>query len=121
MHPVLKCKHLSYHRNGISGVGFFVGLFDDLENGQEMVVVRFPGSECRTAALSTSLLSEAGATPETRIGFALGNSWRGDHYEGSMIGAITAQYEKDGEEYKVKGETLAEYVERHLKDFLSDD
>lgn len=120
MHTILKCKHLSHHRNGISGMGFYIGLFDDKETGREMVCIRFPGSECRTAVLSTALLSEAGATPETRIGFAQGNSWRGGYFEESMLVAIAAQHKKDGKEYKTKGETVAEYVARQMKEFLSD-
>lgn len=119
MRSKLKCKHLSWHRNGISGVGFFIGLFNDPETSHEMVVIRFPGSEIRTAALSVGLLSSSD-TPENRIGMARGNSWRGDYYEESMLAAIKAQYRKDAKEWKLDGETVAQCAERHMKEFLSD-
>lgn len=121
MRPKLKCKYLSWHRNGISGVGFYIALFNDPETTHEMVVVRFPGSECRTAALSVELLSAAGSSPETRIGFAHGNSWRGDYYEESMLAAIKAHFRKDAKEWKNDDETVAQYVNRNLKEFLADD
>lgn len=120
MRPKLKCKHLSHHRNGISGVGFYIALFDDPETTHEMVVIRFPGSECRTAVLSVGLLSAEGATPETRIGMARGNSWRGDYYEDAMLKAIKAQYRKDAKEWKLDDETEVQYANRNLKEFLSD-
>lgn len=117
----LKCKHLSWHRNGISGEGFFVGLFDDKEMGQEMVVIRFPGKEIRTAVLSVNLLAKPGDTPETRIGMARGNSWRGDYYEKPMLTAIRAYYREEAKKWGwgTGKETTTQFVARMLKEFLN--
>lgn len=68
-----------YHRNGISGVGFNVALFDCTEDGvtRKMVGVTFPeAGEC--AVFDIAELAKG------NIAFARGNSFRGDHFEGAL-------------------------------------
>jgi len=108
-------KHIAYHRNGISGVGFYVALMDCPDAG-EVVVVRFPGAECRTAVLSVPILA-SDKTPEDRIGFARGNSWRGDHYEEPMLAAIRGQMRRDVEEWKEDEETPEQLDARADEEF----
>ncbi len=67
-----------YHRNGVSGVGFHVVLFDwkdpDHAEWRHMSAIVFeePGF---CAVLDTA------ETMAGNIQFARGNSWRGDHFE----------------------------------------
>ena len=66
-----------YHRNGISGVGFTVVLFDS-EFGR-MVAIQFDdASQCYTACLNVE------ETAAGNIEFASGNSWRGDQVADSL-------------------------------------
>ena len=39
-----RVTHLEYHRNGVSGAGFHVGIVHEKEDGQvrDMLVIRFP-------------------------------------------------------------------------------
>jgi hypothetical protein len=68
---------IDYHRNGISGVGFYVVCFRWAEEGDEprpMVATVFPEQGC-VAVLDRE------QTRRGNIAFARGNSWRGDHFE----------------------------------------
>lgn len=84
---MMKVQQLDYHRNGVSGEGFHVGIVDFTEDGQqrEILVIRFPreassgGILC--AAFDLSLLDQR------EIRFAH-NSWRGDHFADVMDEAI---------------------------------
>ena len=108
-------KHIAYHRNGISGVGFYVALMHCPDAG-EVVVVRFPGAECRTAVLSVPILA-SDKSAEDRIGFARGNSWRGDHYDGPMLKAIRENMRRDAEEWKLDEDTAADLDRRADEEF----
>lgn len=107
--------HIDHHRNGISGVGFYVALMRCPEAG-EIVVIRFPGAECRTAVLNVPILA-SDRSPEDRIGFARGNSWRGDRYEGVMLNAIRDDMRRDAEEWKLDDETDADVDRRAGEEF----
>jgi hypothetical protein len=76
---------VDYHRNGISGEGFHVALFDNKLEGESeprhFVGVLFEGGG-RCAVFDVDEL-KAG-----NIQFAQGNSWRGDYYEGPLREAI---------------------------------
>ena len=68
---------IAYHRNGISGEGFHVILFDWKESSEvtrrmQAVVFKSPG---HCAVFDTAELANS------NIEFAKGNSWRGDHFE----------------------------------------
>ena len=63
-----------YHRNGISGEGFWAIIFDDAENGR-MVASLFADHDYFCAVYKVSELAAG------NIDFARGNSWRGDYYE----------------------------------------
>lgn len=78
----MKVKEMNYHRNGISGLGFYVGIVE--EEGREMLVIRFPKEESDDkignvvcAAFDLSLLDKR----EIRF---MHNSFRGDHYHEVM-------------------------------------
>lgn len=74
--------NIAHHRNGISGVSFYVVLFDY----RKMAIV-FPGTGT-TAVLDREMLSR------DIIEFGQ-NSWRGDAYEENLREAVTT-WEKNG-------------------------
>lgn len=112
-------KQVEYHRNGISGVGFYVGLLDDPENG-EMVVIRFPGSECRTAVLNIERLAQT-EDESIRIGFGC-NSWRGDYYDEAMLAAIRHNTITTSREFfpDMLEEELQRRTDEEMQEFLRD-
>jgi len=70
----LKIKKASWHRNGISGMGFYAIIFDDLEQKKTMVASLFDeAGYCAVYAIEE--------LNQENIEFAQGNSWRGDIYE----------------------------------------
>ena len=73
----------AYHRNGISGEGFYVVRFKwrDGRNYRNMVATIFEGRG-RLAVLDTD------ETAKGNIAFAKGNSWRGDYFEPDLRAAI---------------------------------
>lgn len=72
VHKIIKSD---FHRNGITGAGFCVTLFED-ENGRRFLGIRFD-TPAHCAVLDLELLSK------NVIEFGL-NSWRGDHYESDL-------------------------------------
>lgn len=104
---------VQWHRNGVSGVGFYVGFVDDPENGK-MVVVRFPGRDIRTAVLNVQMLAEG----SVKFGH---NSWRGDHYDSAMLEAIR-KYAIEMERRFYPGKTEAEleaYADTYMDEFYN--
>lgn len=82
-------EDVAYHRNGVSGIGFHVVTFRWAERHEEprpMVGTVFP--ELGAVAVFDRELLRQG-----NIGFAEGNSWRGDHFEAALREAI-AQYDR---------------------------
>lgn len=78
----LKFKDVQYHRNGVSGDGFYCAVATDKENG-DMLITYFPDlGQCACAVYCLSIL------PNIRF---MENSWRGDHYAGAMRQAIAIQ------------------------------
>jgi hypothetical protein len=75
----LKFKDVQYHRNGISGDGFYCAVVKDKENG-DMLITYFPEiGQCACAVYKLDLLPS--------IAFGI-NSWRGDNYVHAMNQAI---------------------------------
>lgn len=75
----MEITKVSYHRNGVSGEGFFAVTFNDKEHGPMFAVV-FETS--RHVAVFRRDLIGAGV-----IEFGQ-NSWRGDHFENDLRAAI---------------------------------
>jgi hypothetical protein len=81
-------KQMAWHRNGVAGLGFYVAIVHDPENG-DMLVIRFNkeadygAGAILCAAFKLSLLDKR----EIKFGV---NSWRGDHYSTFMDQAIEA-------------------------------
>lgn len=79
---ILTLNKIDYHRNGISGVGFWVVDFhcDQPEEpnfrNRHMVATVFPDEGC-VAVLDADLVGQG------EIGFGM-NSWRGDHFEDQL-------------------------------------
>jgi len=72
---------IAYHRNGITGTPFYVGIkkSEHLKDQKRLVIIHF--DENRTAVLDIDLLNKE------VIEFGL-NSFRGDHFAGEMSDAI---------------------------------
>lgn len=82
----MKVTKVAYHRNGVGGIGFYVVLFENQENGDRLryfVATIFP----EQGAVSVLDIHE---TESGNIEFANGNSWRGDYYESRLRDAIHA-------------------------------
>lgn len=86
----VKVTQVDYHRNGISGMGFYVCAFTMQENDdepvREMFGVVFPndhetGYDIRTAVFDRRLIGEG------VIAF-FENSWRGDMFHPFLVDAI---------------------------------
>jgi hypothetical protein len=90
-HMDIKIEKVAHHRNGISGNGFYVILFNWREDGatktRNMIGIIFHDrGDCAVL--------DVDETGKNNIEFAMGNSWRGDHFEADLRKAI-AQYEKE--------------------------
>lgn len=83
-----------YHRNGVSGRGFYVGIIRD-EDGSRKLIIDFPGNECRTAVLDLDKAAEGNIFTHPTDGHPGGNAWRGDHYTGA---ASAFAYRRFGED-----------------------
>jgi hypothetical protein len=82
-------KH-EYHRNGISGNGFHVVIFDWTEpNDAQKNMCAFLFEETGSIAVT-----QIDMLKEHNIEFACGNSWRGDHFEGAIREFIKAEEDK---------------------------
>ncbi len=68
----LKIVNVSFHRNGITGVGFYAVLFDDAENGRMVASLFDDPGYC--AVYNVDKL----AGGDVAFG---SNSWRGDRFE----------------------------------------
>ena len=68
-------------RNGISGVGFYVGIVKDDKNGDRKLVISFEDdSECYTAVLDVDEAANGNVYMFPEGEHRGGNAWRGDHY-----------------------------------------
>ena len=87
----MQVLQVAHHRNGVFGESFYIVEFDDdpEDEGEtvRMVAIVFD-APMHTAVLSVNGLANG------NIGFAQGNSWRGDHFDADLRKAI-AQFEAD--------------------------
>ncbi len=78
-------QEIAYHRNGISGLGFYAIRFrwqpDDAEGKENFLATLFDESGA-CAVIGLDRIDSQG------VKFAGGNSWRGDHFEGELRKAI---------------------------------
>lgn len=84
---------LDYHRNGVSGLGFHVGIVEepgDDGTKREMLVVRFPKEADQETGNVVCAAFDLAKLDKREIRFFY-NSWRGDHYSDVMDDAIEAQ------------------------------
>ena len=82
----LKIIKISYHRNGISGMGFYAILFKDLEdNPKDLKIASLFDEKGYCAVYSVDELKKE------NIEFANGNSWRGDAFEDDLRKAVKEQ------------------------------
>ncbi len=87
----IKIKEYSYHRNGVSGNGFYVIIFlhkpDDQEKEETFLATLFE-EHGSCAVISLDRIKAYG------ISFAKGNSWRGDYFEDSLRKMIANEESK---------------------------
>jgi len=87
----IKIKEYSYHRNGVSGNGFYAIIFlhapDESIKEETFLATLFdePGS---CAVISLDRIEKCG------IAFAKGNSWRGDNFENELREIIETEENK---------------------------
>lgn len=81
-------KEFHYHRNGVSGLPFHVGIVQEGE--QEMLVIRFEKSADEATGNVVCAAFDLARLDEREIRFSY-NSWRGDHYSDIMDQAIAAK------------------------------
>lgn len=92
--PDYEVTEVNYHRNGISGEGFYACRLNDPEHG-EMIAVAFTSSvDAETEARAKGswinpriAVFKADVFPDVRF---FHNSWRGGHYWSAVYDAITA-------------------------------
>lgn len=72
----LEVVDISWHRNGISGVGFYAILFKNKDERNELFVAALYDAPGYCSVLRVADLSD----PTKGVRFGI-NSWRGDYYE----------------------------------------
>jgi hypothetical protein len=80
----IKIKKIAHHRNGVGGNGFYVVLFSWKEEGthkRNMQGIIFNGR-------GNCAILDVDEMVKCNIDFAMGNSWRGDHFESDLRKAI---------------------------------
>ena len=75
----LKIEKIDYHRNGISGQGFYVVLFDDYEEKRKMVATISSDSMKENEFNTYCFVLDIGLLAKGVIEMG-SNSWRGDYY-----------------------------------------
>jgi len=102
----IRIQNSAYHRNGISGLGFHVVLFqwhdDESDVERQMVAVCRPqldksGRIARKQFSPDIAVFDVNELREGNIAMARGNSWRGDHFEGPIREYL---FRKEQEEIK---------------------
>ncbi len=88
-------KILDYHRNGVSGIGFYVGIVKEVEGktSRTMLVIRFPKQADNDVGGVLCAAFDLAKLDQRNIHFGE-NSWRGDYYHTVMDQAIK---EREGE------------------------
>jgi hypothetical protein len=85
-HGKQEVREMAYHRNGVSGMGFYVGIVHEKdEDGEErdMLVVRFPKESDKKAGAVMCAVFDIAKLNNRDIEFG-SNSWRGDYYHATM-------------------------------------
>jgi hypothetical protein len=84
----LTIQNVAYHRNGVCGVPFTVILFTDNDiGGGTMVATISDADDMACHVLNVDELTKG------NIGFAQGNSWRGDRYANVLL-PLVKEFEK---------------------------
>ena len=78
----IKIKASDYHRNGMSGHGFTVSIFEAMVDGtrHRMLAVDFGETADEATGFVACAVLDLDMTAVEDITFAMGNSWRGDHF-----------------------------------------
>lgn len=87
----LQIEEVAYHRNGISGEGFYVVLFRFVEDVKIAAESR-PMMAVLFSAPGQCAVLDREQSRRGNIAFAVGNSWRGDRFEPALREAI-AEFE----------------------------
>jgi hypothetical protein len=89
MKAQLTVKNVEYHRNGISGLPFYVGIVESIEDGKkrDMLVVRFVENADTMTGNVVCAAFDLAKLPDIRF---MHNSFRGDHFHVAMDEAIKA-------------------------------
>lgn len=97
-----KVIKLDFHRNGISGLGFYVGIIEDSDKSRK-VAIRFPDIDNKIGNIICAVL-DIDLLNENIIGMfeGKGNAWRGDHYNDIMDKAIKERTETDEQGLLIK-------------------
>ena len=96
-----------YHRNGICGEGFHVGIIKD-DDGSSKLFVHFPNNDkegymTKKGAVRTAIL-DVDLVGKKEISFGV-NSWRGDHYHDLIQDELIAR-EKDDVALLIKADKV---------------
>ena len=93
----IKIKEIAHHRNGVCGNGFYVVLFGwrDTDNRQDRDMEAIVFEEAGNCAVLDVVQTYKG-----NIAFAMGNSWRGDHFEAELRTAIKEYEKAEDEKFK---------------------
>ena len=93
----MKIKTMDYHRNGVCGEGFHVGIIKD-DDGSNKLFIHFSNHDkegyltkkgaVRTAILDTDLVGKQ------EIEFGV-NSWRGDYYHDLIQNTLIEEERKE--------------------------
>lgn len=89
----MKVTKLAYHRNGVGGLGFYVGIIKD-EDGSRKVCIRFSDIDKKVGAIACAVL-DIDLLNKDIIGMfeEEGNAWRGDDYSEVIDNAIKKKTE----------------------------
>jgi hypothetical protein len=75
-----KATQIEYHRNGVSGDGFYAVLFKDKSFGKGNFLANVFDDKGHIAVINLDLIAE--------LGIGQGNKWRSDVIENKLIKAI---------------------------------
>lgn len=83
---------LDYHRNGVSGLGFYVAIVEETEDKErrEMLVIRFPKESDKATGGVVCAAFDLAKLDQREVRFCY-NSWRGDYYHAIVDKAIAAR------------------------------
>ena len=113
----MKVNKIDYHRNGVCGAGFFVGLIED-EDKSTKLFVHFPdhdedgyvknGDSVMTAILDADLVGK-------HVTEFMVNSWRGDHYHDLVVDKIMKDEKDDRRDQNIHRSATKHYPDWDIK------